>query len=138
MSMLQYASTGEVAPPRGERGLKSAVTGADGMAVFVAPPRGERGLKLWHALLFRQARHGRSPSWGAWIEILVHVIVWRVGSRRSPSWGAWIEIRRRSRLIQRQRVAPPRGERGLKSAWAQVRAVLPQVAPPRGERGLKS
>ena len=33
----------------------------------VAPPRGERGLKrLWMAA--KSQRKSRSPSWGAWIE----------------------------------------------------------------------
>ena len=57
-----------VAPPRGVRGLKFA--GA--IVTFeqaVAPPRGVRGLK------FRIPEHRtrpprRTPSWGAWIEIL--------------------------------------------------------------------
>ena len=37
----------------------------------VAPPRGERGLKCyWLASLFECC--GRSPSWGAWIEIPIY------------------------------------------------------------------
>ena len=35
-------------------------------------------------------------------------------------------------------VAPPRGERGLKSPTAEERLRADMVAPPRGERGLKS
>ena len=34
-------------------------------------------------------------------------------------------------------VAPPRGERGLKSLCPQTRRYIAVVAPPRGERGLK-
>ena len=35
---------------------------------------------------------GRSPSWGAWIEIITKRLHRRLRGRRSPSWGAWIEI----------------------------------------------
>ena len=35
---------------------------------------------------------GRSPSWGAWIEIKNLQKPLDVGICRSPSWGAWIEI----------------------------------------------
>ena len=80
--------------------------------------------------------------------------------RRSPSWGAWIEIIWLQNHIPPRAVAPPRGERGLKSmpvncslsahtgrspswgAWIEIllrknlRGVS-IVAPPRGERGLK-
>ena len=35
-------------------------------------------------------------------------------------------------------VAPPRGERGLKSSTANLVRLKIRVAPPRGERGLKS
>ena len=34
-----------VAPPRGERGLKSSQEARKALFEFVAPPRGERGLK---------------------------------------------------------------------------------------------
>ena len=34
---------------------------------------------------------------------------------RSPSWGAWIEIKIVAVLSAPDEVAPPRGERGLKS-----------------------
>ena len=60
-----------VAPPRGERGLKFGhrIILREKI-VKVAPPRGERGLKCAEerAKLMKQA--GRSPSWGAWIEIV--------------------------------------------------------------------
>ena len=36
----------------------------------------------------------RSPSWGAWIEIIFVCFVIIEITRRSPSWGAWIEIAR--------------------------------------------
>ena len=58
----------------------------------VAPPRGERGLKLIVQYLF-PARQGRSPSWGAWIEIGILEVFGALLDGRSPSWGAWIEIR---------------------------------------------
>ena len=35
----------DVAPPRGERGLKSHLPAFGGIKIHVAPPRGERGLK---------------------------------------------------------------------------------------------
>ena len=35
----------------------------------VAPPRGERGLKSMPVNCSLSAHTGRSPSWGAWIEI---------------------------------------------------------------------
>ena len=56
-----------VAPPRGVRGLKSC-TRAESEALLVAPPRGVRGLKSLNALI-RLTRAGRTPSWGAWIEM---------------------------------------------------------------------
>ena len=57
---------------------------------------------------------------------------------RSPSWGAWIEICRATRTRRTSwRVAPPRGERGLKYYFAPHSSTTIPVAPPRGERGLK-
>ena len=56
---------------------------------------------------------------------------------RSPSWGAWIEIGEPLNKVKYGVVAPPRGERGLKFAVARKVAVVKAVAPPRGERGLK-
>ena len=57
---------------------------------------------------------------------------------RSPSWGAWIEMTRAITQRPRSRtVAPPRGERGLKLADVQEAYGGDIVAPPRGERGLK-
>ena len=35
---------------------------------------------------------GRSPSWGARIEIAIAGVMEAAGQRRSPSWGARIEI----------------------------------------------
>ena len=103
----------------------------------VAPPRGERGLKRATESRRRMRAASRSPSWGAWIETPVDAYCSIDMKSRSPSWGAWIETRRRSRLIPRQRVAPPRGERGLKHLDCGQRGAENQVAPPRGERGLK-
>ena len=103
-----------VAPPRGERGLKCAVPPALRLLYLVAPPRGERGLKcLIRLLLFVQCH------------------------RRSPSWGAWIEMLKNSSRSKQRMVAPPRGERGLKSPCRRPVGIRRAVAPPRGERGLK-
>ena len=57
---------------------------------MVAPPRGERGLKSSLGFVATYT-DGRSPSWGAWIEIQI-------------IFGRILPIM----------VAPPRGERGLK------------------------
>ena len=129
--------TAPVAPPRGERGLKSSMCANPLSAKLVAPPRGERGLK---SMCAHQTGDGcrRSPSWGAWIEIgggcpplapgagvapprgergLKSIAGYRVicAIRRSPSWGAWIEIPcARTMRSSTAAVAPPRGERGLK------------------------
>ena len=103
-----------VAPPRGERGLKFAGACAVIIPMRVAPPRGERGLKYVHGRR-RLIRCGRSPSWGAWIEILMY-----------------------ARARSASRVAPPRGERGLKCPIRYRVSINEKVAPPRGERGLKS
>ena len=37
----------------------------------VAPPRGERGLKSINFVIY-QGHKGRSPSWGAWIEMCLY------------------------------------------------------------------
>lgn len=58
--------------------------------IAVAPPRGVRGLKFDY--LAGQCRcHGRTPSWGARIEIRSQQHETRERSR-TPLWGAWIEI----------------------------------------------
>ena len=56
---------------------------------------------------------------------------------RSPSWGAWIEMVSSSLTALVYLVAPPRGERGLKFDMLKARQMGVKVAPPRGERGLK-
>ena len=56
----------------------------------------------------------RSPSWGAWIEMFHRFSSKSGASGRSPSWGAWIEILNSLALSADIIVAPPRGERGLK------------------------
>ena len=63
----------------------------------------------------------------------------RMNASRSPSWGAWIEIESGGNmLLYAPLVAPPRGERGLKSHVGGAAAYgNHHVAPPRGERGLK-
>ena len=81
-----------VAPPRGERGLKSPKAAAPRAGARVAPPRGERGLKCVEQQAAGKTGQSRSPSWGAWIEIFL--------------------LRRCGRVLAV--VAPPRGERGLK------------------------
>ena len=88
-------------------------------------------------MLLRNKKKGRSPSWGAWIEInslkeimeeytevapprgerglkFAKGVVEGKSTCRSPSWGAWIEIARTRCRTPESRVAPPRGERGLK------------------------
>ena len=51
---METAARPEVAPPRGERGLKYGTAGNAAADWAVAPPRGERGLKylilLWLAI----------------------------------------------------------------------------------------
>ena len=61
-----------------------------------------------------KTEHRRSPSWGAWIEMIISSAVIAAAARRSPSWGAWIEITVWNALRNNTNVAPPRGERGLK------------------------
>ena len=56
---------------------------------------------------------------------------------RSPSWGAWIEMPLLYCMTYYTIVAPPRGERGLKSVLPARQSPRALVAPPRGERGLK-
>ena len=103
-----------VAPPRGERGLKLCHIFPISTNIFVAPPRGERGLKFEPLGNMNCNGEGRSPSWGAWIEIklrgiakqflnvapprgerglksIAHTLLMQYNSR-SPSWGAWIEM----------------------------------------------
>ena len=94
----------------------------------VAPPRGERGLKFsFGAALPPLAR--RSPSWGAWIEIVCVGVYGCVINCRSPSWGAWIEISYEPLILRRANVAPPRGERGLKSTAAARKASRKSRSP---------
>ena len=64
-----------VAPPRGERGLKSVDGEELAGSKRVAPPRGERGLKFDLYSDGCEAAGSRSPSWGAWIEIHAAVAV---------------------------------------------------------------
>ena len=69
--MIRRGCLSSVAPPRGERGLKCSYRafGHDGRRV--APPRGERGLKLPYIYMPKTSANGRSPSWGAWIEMRI-------------------------------------------------------------------
>ena len=82
--------------------------------IIVAPPRGERGLKSLGVVSCGGITLGRSPSWGAWIEICLLQVPFEL-----------------------YRVAPPRGERGLKFLTSDAALSIEGVAPPRGERGLK-
>ena len=106
-------------------------------AVLVAPPRGERGLKSNPRRERLQQNQGRSPSWGAWIEIRRGLRRHNTYVRRSPSWGAWIEISSAcARSIFCFGRSPSWG------AWIEIlfrySFIVPiAVAPPRGERGLK-
>ena len=59
--------------------------------IAVAPPRGVRGLKSFQ-LLVCSPNYRRTPSWGAWIEIIVGGFGRKQSKSRTPSWGAWIEI----------------------------------------------
>ena len=55
---------------------------------LVAPPRGERGLK-WIDNRDRSLRgECRSPSWGAWIEILMYARARSVSRRSLPLVGS--------------------------------------------------
>ena len=90
---------------------------------------------VWHGLPLQSSR--RSPSWGAWIEMCGCKKPPRGLACRSPSWGAWIEIRPYVPTKAGFKVAPPRGERGLKSYCITGYVLRSSVAPPRGERGLK-
>ena len=65
------------------------------VAVFVAvgisrSPHGERGLKSYYFWL-RRLPHWSLPSRGAWIEIVVLLLLVRE-VKSLPSRGAWIEI----------------------------------------------
>ena len=93
MQALTDAGIITVAPPRGERGLKYICLLTHPKYVRVAPPRGERGLKCIGRLWLSAECPSRSPSWGAWIEILfLYPQQLSEAQRRSPSWGAWIEM----------------------------------------------
>ena len=127
-----------VAPPRGERGLKWRML-ADGRltGTGVAPPRGERGLKLYTNLNSSQAQFVAPPRGERGLKFACDALCIPAPRGRSPSWGAWIEMVNVSALSNHLPVAPPRGERGLKYQTAPPRIGHEYVAPPRGERGLK-
>ena len=96
----------EVAPPRGERGLKFVYRVYWCIVLMVAPPRGERGLK-YSAVKQVRRDFSRSPSWGAWIEIQIHALSRLSLGCRSPSWGAWIEITRRLTTLSQMNASLP-------------------------------
>ena len=58
--------------------------------IAVAPPRGVRGLKF-RVVHPCNCAYSRTPSWGAWIEMVMGCQVAPFAGR-TPSWGAWIEI----------------------------------------------
>ena len=126
-----------VAPPRGERGLKCRRYKAAERTLIVAPPRGERGLKSRNPAHGGGTAAGRSPSWGAWIEIHLQDTLFQNLTCRSPSWGAWIEIDLCGGDPCNQPCRSPSW-----GAWIEILSPPPRwrrlrVAPPRGERGLK-
>ena len=127
-----------VAPPRGERGLKRLWMAVKSQRKKVAPPRGERGLKQKRQYALSHCRYRRSPSWGAWIETVLHNGICTKLKPVAPPRGErglkQMIVKMMMLLIA---VAPPRGERGLKHSLCQQRGIDPDVAPPRGERGLK-
>ena len=82
----------EVAPPRGERGLKSAVSGKNGGTGAGRSPSWGAWIEIQRTLVSTYSFCRRSPSWGAWIEIGILQLAGNEFIGRSPSWGAWIEI----------------------------------------------
>ena len=82
--------------------------------------------------------HGRSPSWGAWIETPRSIVIFLYIGVAPPRGERGLKHWRVQTIdTDDAPVAPPRGERGLKRL-AQIRArYTADVAPPRGERGLK-
>ena len=118
--------------------IEMRTTSTSHSATMVAPPCGERGLKF----LFGTENHDnprRSPLRGAWIEISLLSSSPTSKGSRSPLRGAWIEILCLCvGLDGADDVAPPCGERGLKSVVPQPLGHCGIVAPPCGERGLKS
>ena len=81
----------------------------------VAPPRGERGLKSCRIESECAARTRRSPSWGAWIEIALQISLSPTFSVAPPRGERGLKFQAlQSFLLVWARVAPPRGERGLK------------------------
>ena len=75
-----------------------------------------------------------APFTGAWIEILIQLIIFRIGIV-APFTGAWIEIQSRTARMRASTVAPFTG------AWIEmlVMSVLTKfaVSLPSRERGLK-
>ena len=104
---------GRVAPPRGERGLKQCQPYQKIQLISRSPSWG-----AWIETRSQLGRlspiGGRSPSWGAWIETMLLMIWRKERGSRSPSWGAWIETYVPYFSPPYLKVAPPRGERGLK------------------------
>ena len=146
------ASPRRVAPPRGERGLKcywphktlgsrkrrSPLRGA-WIEIFCPspPPCGRcrrsplRGawIEIASPPLTRGTSEGRSPLRGAWIEIRLQLYGISRAERRSPLRGAWIEIHFLISAFLLLYVAPPRGERGLKSIATKAHSITAPSLP---------
>ena len=126
-----------VAPPRGERGLKSCGLHSPMRPASGRSPSWGAWIEITAAASFIRSSTGRSPSWGAWIEILVSGSYLDFLPSRSPSWGAWIEI-----IMLSHSGSSPVGRSPSWGAWIEMqmnakRCAWRWVAPPRGERGLK-
>ena len=79
----------------------------------VAPPRGERGLK--YNIESHHFHHEcRSPSWGAWIEISFPFSFFPFQKVAPPRGERGLKFNAGDRVRILEDVAPPRGERGLK------------------------
>ena len=81
--------------------------------------------------------YGRSPSWGAWIEIFPAAFANGIPRVAPPRGERGLKSGLLCRTNDRIQVAPPRGERGLKLLRRRLKRQERKVAPPRGERGLK-
>ena len=93
-------------------------------AVIVAPPRGVRGLKS-ERLPGTIPPTGRTPSWGAWIEMRMRWPKRPQNARRTPSWGAWIEMEKFLREFRRYGRTPSWG------AWIEM--VCPLYTQPESQ-----
>ena len=139
--------------PCGERGLKCSIP-FDFFLVEGRSPCGERGLKSLRCRNVADHR-GSLPVRGAWIEIILQIMLRKSVNRRSPCGerglksldalklvalrtslpvrGAWIEIwTARNRMHRRRKRRSPCGERGLKCHADSQRRFTYAVAPRAG------